>query len=156
MELVIVTVLFAILVPVSVGIFISGRKITGQGYIQHQAALTLGENNDILRYLRNLGYDQLSNGSFYLIRNPGAGSWLVKSDLPEKELFERFINVSDALRHQGTNHLYFDGDTGAFYADPDTKKVVIDILWAPDYLHSDIISQTIYISDWKKVVVYDS
>ena len=70
-ELIIVTVLFAILVPSSVGIFIGARKITGQAYIQHSAAVTLGETNDILRYMRNQGFSLLADGSFYLDTQSG-------------------------------------------------------------------------------------
>jgi len=63
-ELVIVTVLFAILVPASLGVFVSGSKISGQAYIQHQAAVTLGEVDDILRYMRNMDISLLPNGNF--------------------------------------------------------------------------------------------
>jgi len=153
-ELIIVIVLFIILVPASVGVFISARKIGGQAYVQHQASVTLGETNDILRYLRNEGFDLLVNGEFYLIRNPGTGSWLVKSDLPDMDIYERFITVSNALRHQDTEDLYLPGDTGASYEDPDTKKVDISILWAPDYIPLDLISHTIYISNWQKTFTY--
>ena len=154
-ELIVVTVLFAILVPASLGVFVGARKITGQSYVQHQAAVTLGETNDILRYLRNLGYDLLNNGSFYLIRNPGTDTWLVKNDLPDKDIFERYITVSDARRHVDTNNLYFEGDTGNYYEDPDTKKIDISILWAPDYIPLDILSSTIYISNWQDTITYD-
>jgi hypothetical protein len=155
-ELIIVVVLFVILVPASLGIFISARKISGQAYIQHQAAVTLGETNDILRYLRNQGFDLLIDGSFYLIRNPGTGSWLVKSDLPDIDIYERFITVSNALRHDGTNDLYFDGDVGPSHEDPDTKKVEIEVIWSPDYLPLETISHTIYITNWQKVITYAS
>jgi hypothetical protein len=153
-ELIIVTVLFAVLVPSSLGIFLGARKITGQSYIQARAAVTFTETNDILHYLRNLDFSLLSNGEFYLIRNPGTGSWLVKNDLPSKETFERHVVVSDALRHQVSNDLYMDGDTGTSYSDPDTKKVVVSILWAPDYIPMDFITHTIYISNWRKVITY--
>ena len=155
-ELIIVTVLFLVLIPASLGIFVSGRKISGQSYIQHQAAVTLGEVDDILRYMRNIDYNTLPNGDFYLIRNPGTGSWLVKSDLPDKDTFERHVIISDALRHASTNDLFLPGDVGASYEDPGTKKVQINILWAPDYLPMDLISHTIYITDWTKAVTYDS
>lgn len=155
MELIIVTVLFAILIPASVSIFIGARKITGQAYIQHSAAITLGETNDILRYMRNQGYSLLVDGSFYLIRNPGTGSWLVKNDLPDLDTFERYITVSNALRHTDTNDLYFDGDFGPSYEDPDTKKIVINILWEPDYIPSELISQIFYISNWQQPITYD-
>ncbi|MBU0577987.1 hypothetical protein KJ742_06580 [Patescibacteria group bacterium] len=156
MELIIVIVLFAILVPTSVGIFISASKISGQGYIQHSAAVTLGETNDILRFMRNQGFDLLVSGSFYLIRNPGSDSWLIKNDLPDMDVFERYITVSNALRHQGTDDIYFDGDSGASYEDSDTKRIDIEILWAPDYLPLDLISQTIYITNWQKTITYSS
>ena len=124
-ELIIVTVLFAILVPSSLAVYIGARKITGQSYIQHQAAVNLGESNDILRFMRSLSFDMLTEGDFYLIRNPGTNSWLIKSELPDKDLFERHIIVENAKRHQDTNDLYFEGDTGDFFIDPDTKKVTI-------------------------------
>ena len=155
-ELIIVTVLFLVLIPASLGIFVSGRKISGQSYIQHQAAVTLGEVDDILRYMRNIDYNTLPNGDFYLIRNPGTGSWLVKSDLPDKDTFERHVIISDASRHTATNDLFLPGDVGASYQDPETKKVQINILWAPDYLPMDLISHTIYITDWTRAVTYDS
>ncbi|MBI5421670.1 hypothetical protein HZA44_00865 [Candidatus Peregrinibacteria bacterium] len=155
-ELVIVTVLFAILVPASLEVFVSGRKISGQSYIQHQAAVTLGEVDDILRYMRGMDFGLLPNGDFFLIRNPGTGSWLVKSDLPDKDTFERHIIVSSALRHTGTGDLYMPGDTGTSYEDPDTKKIDINILWAPDYLPLDLISHTIYLTDWTKSITYAS
>ncbi len=153
-ELIIVTVLFAVLVPTSLSLFVGARKISGQSYIQHQAAVTMGESADIVRYLRNLGFDQLVVGDFYLIRNPGTGSWLVKSDLPSKDTYERHIVVSNALRHTDTKNIYFDGDTGPSYEDPDTKKITINILWAPDYIPRDIITQTMYVSNWQKVITY--
>jgi hypothetical protein len=155
-ELIIVTVLFAIFVPTAIGLFISAQKISGQAYVQHSAAVTLGETNDILRYMRNQGFDLLVNGSFYLIRNPGTGSWLVKSDLPDFDIFERYITVSNALRHQDTNDIYFDGDMGLSYEDPDTKKIIMEILWAPDYLPLEQITQTIYITNWQKPITYNS
>ena len=155
-ELIIVIVLFVILVPASLGIFISARKISGQAYIQHQAAMTLGETNDILRYLRNQGFDLLIDGSFYLIRNPGTGSWLVKNDLPDIDIYERFITVSNAMRHDGSNDLYLPGDSGPNHEDFDTKKIDIQILWSPDYLPLDTISHTIYITNWQKVITYAS
>ncbi|MBU0727779.1 hypothetical protein KKA95_03780 [Patescibacteria group bacterium] len=155
-ELIIVTILFAILVPTSIGIFISASKINGQAYIQHSAATTLGETNDILRYMRNQGFDLIANGSFYLIRNPGSNSWLVKNDLPDKDTFERYITVSNALRHDSTNNIYFDGDSGPNHEDPNTKKIEIQILWAPDYLPLDLITQTIYITNWQKTITYSS
>ena len=52
-EIILVIVLIVVLVPASLGIFISARKIGGQAYVQHQAAVTLGETEDILRFLRN-------------------------------------------------------------------------------------------------------
>lgn len=155
-ELIIVTVLFAILVPASLGIFVSGRKISGQSYIQHQAAVTLGEVDDILRYMRNIAFEMLPNGDFFLIRNPGVGSWLVKADLPDRDIFERHVTISNALRHTDTKDLYMPGDTGASYEDPDTKKIQMNILWAPDYLPLDLISHTIYITNWTKAVEYDA
>ena len=156
MELIIVTVLFAILIPTSVGVFIGAKKISGQAYIQHSAAVTLGETNDILRYMRNQGFDLLPNGSFYLIRNPGTSSWLVKSDLPDLDIFERYVTVSNALRHQDTDDIYFDDDSGPSYEDSDTKKIVISILWEPDYLPLDLITQTLYITNWQKPITYNS
>jgi len=153
-ELIIVTVLFAILVPTSMGIYIGARKIGGQAYIQHSAAQTLGETSDILRFLRNENFNLLTEGSFFLIRNPGTNSWLVKNDVPDKDTFERYITVSKALRHQGSNDLYLDGDTGASYQDANTKKIVIQILWAPDYIPTDLISQTVYITNWQSTITY--
>ena len=85
-ELIIVTILFLVLVPTSLVIYIGARKITGQSYVQHQAAATLGETNDILRYIQNLDFGTFLKGEFFLIRNPGTGSWLVKSDLADKDI----------------------------------------------------------------------
>ncbi len=154
-ELIIVTILFAIFVPVSLGIYISGRKITGQSYIQHAAAANLSETTDILEFLRNEDYKLMINGSFYLIRNPGSKSYLIKTELPDKDTFERYITLSNAFRHSSTNDLYFDGDTGPSYEDTSTKKVEINILWAPDYLPLDLISQTFYITDWQNHYIYE-
>lgn len=154
-ELIIVTILFAILVPSALGIHLGARKITGQSYIQHSAALTLGETNDILKFLRSQGFGLVENGSFYLIRNPGTNSWLIKSDLPDKDTFERFVTISDALRHTGTDDLYFDGDSGPSYADPNTKRVDVNILWAPDYIPTDLISKTMYISNWQTNITFE-
>ena len=153
-ELIIVTVLFAILIPSSLGIFVGAQKILGQSYIQHQAAVNLGESNDILRYLRNLSFDLISDGNFYLIRNPGTNSWLIKNDLPVKELYERYITVENTLRHEDTDDLYFEGDTGVSYEDPNTKKVNKSIIWAPDYIPLDVITHTVYIKNLKKVYTY--
>lgn len=155
-ELIITVVLFLILVPTSLVIFVSARKIVGQSYIQHQAAVTLGENGDILRYLRNLNFDLLVNGTFYLIRNPGTGSWLVKSDLPDMDIFERRIDVSNTLRHTDTHDIYFDDDIGSSYEDADTKKVEINVIWAPDYMPLDLLTHTLYVTDWQKVTTYPS
>jgi type II secretory pathway pseudopilin PulG len=153
-ELMIVVVLIVVLIPSAVNMFISARKINGQAYIQHQGAVTLGETTDILRYLRNQGFSLLVNGSFYLIRNPGSSSWLVKSDLPNIDTYERYITVSDALRHQDTKNLYLTGDTGTSYSDPDTKKIVMQIIWSPSFLSLNLISQTVYITNWEKVITY--
>jgi len=155
-ELIIVTILFAIFIPVSLGIFIGGRKITGQSYIQHAAAITLTETTDILEFIRNDGYAMLTNGSFYLIRNPGNNSWLIKSDLPDKDTFERFITVSNAQRHESNDNLFLEGDVGTSYEDPNTKKIEIEILWAPDYIPLDLISRTFYVSDWQSDFTYSS
>lgn len=155
-ELIIVTVLFAILVPASIGIFVSASKINGQAYLQHSAAVTLGETNDILRFMRNQSFDLLNNGSFYLIRNPGSDSWLVKSDLPDKDVFERYITISNVLRHQFTGDIYLDGDIGTNYEDINTKKIDISVLWAPDYIPLDLISHTVYISNWQDAYTYPS
>ncbi len=155
-ELIVVVVLFVVLVPSSVYIYLSARKISGQAYIQHQAAVTLGETNDILRFLRNQGFDLLTNGSFYLIRDPGSSNWLVKSDLPNVDIYERYITVSDALRHDSTGDLYLPGDTGTSYSDPNTKKIDISVIWSPDYLPLEQISHTIYISNWQNTVTYPS
>ncbi|MBN2307173.1 hypothetical protein JXD20_04260 [Candidatus Peregrinibacteria bacterium] len=155
-ELIIVTILFAIFIPVSVGIFIGGRKITGQSYIQHAAAITLTETTDILEFIRNDGFATLTNGSFYLIRNPGNNSWLVKSELPDKDTFERFITVSNALRHESNDDLFLEGDVGTSYADSSTKRIDIEILWAPDYIPLDLISRTFYVSDWQNDYIYPS
>ncbi|MBN2096829.1 hypothetical protein JW752_05575 [Candidatus Peregrinibacteria bacterium] len=153
-ELIIVTVLFMILVPTSLAIFVGARKITGQSYIQHQAAVTSSESADILRYMRNLDFDWLVNGTFFLIRNPGTGSWLVKSDLADMDIFERRVVVSDAKRHLDTHDLYFDGETGAFYEDPNTKRVDVSVVWAPDYLPLDLLTHTLYVTNWQRVVTY--
>jgi hypothetical protein len=155
-ELIIVTVLFAVFIPISINIYISAKKISGQAYIQHSAAVTLGETNDILRYMRNQGFDLLVDGSFYLIRNPGTSSWLVKNDLPDFDIFERYITVSNALRHQGSDDIYFDGDSGPSYEDADTKKIDISVLWAPDYIPLEQITQTLYITNWQQPVTYNS
>ncbi|QQR83185.1 hypothetical protein IPJ72_05265 [Candidatus Peregrinibacteria bacterium] len=152
--MIIVTVLFLVLTTTSLGVFIGARKITGQSYIQGQAAITLSETNDILHHLRNLDFTQLNNGTFFLIRNPGTGSWLVKSDVPDMDTFERQITVSDALRHSGSNDLYFDGDTGQSSTDTNTKRVDISILWSPDYIPDDLASHTVYVTDWLKTVNY--
>ena len=153
-ELIIVIILFAIMIPSALSIYVGAKKISGQSYIQHSAALTLGETSDIIRFVRNQGFEKLMNGSFYFIRNPGTNSWLVKSDLPDKETFERYITISDALRHMDSKHLYFEEDTGPSYSDPNTKKIDISILWAPDYIPSDLISKTIYVTDWQSNVIY--
>lgn len=155
-ELIIVTILFAIFVPISLNIFIGGRKITGQSYIQHAAATTLTETTDILEFIRNDGYHLLNEGSFFLIRNPGNNSWLIKSDLPDKDTFERYITVSQAQRHEANDDLYLEGDTGTSYEDPNTKKIEIEILWAPDYIPLDLISRTFYITDWQNDFTYPS
>jgi len=155
-ELIIVIILFLILVPTSLVIFVGARKIIGQSYIQHQAAVTLGENNDILRYMRNMNFDLIVNGTFYLIRNPGTGNWLVKSDLPTMDVFERRIAVSNALRHTDTHNLYMPGDAGDSYEDPDTKKIEINVIWAPDYIPLDLLTHTLYVANWQKAIVYPS
>ena len=155
-ELMVVTILFVILIPSALSIYIGARKIGGQAYVQHQAAVTLGETNDILRYLRNQNFNLLVDGEFYLIRNPGTGSWLVKSDLPDMDIFERHITVSNALRHDTTDDLYLPGDAGTSYEDPDTKKVDIKVLWSPEYLPLDLITHTIYIANWQKVITFNS
>jgi hypothetical protein len=155
-EIIIVVVLMIVLIPAALSVYISARKIGGQAYTQHQAAVTLGETNDILRFMRNQSFDLLVDGDFYLIRNPGTNSWLVKSDLPNLDTYERHITVSNALRHLGTNNLYLSGDTGTSYEDPDTKKIDIEILWSPDYLPLDLSSQTIYISNWQDTYAYPS
>jgi len=80
----------------------------------------------------------------------------VKADLPDKDVFERHVTISDALRHSVTKDLYMPGDTGASYGDPNTKKIVINILWAPDYLPMELISHTIYITNWTQAVTYAS
>lgn len=155
-EIIIVVVLIVVFIPAVLSMYLSARKIGGQAYVQHQAAVTLGETNDILRYMRNQSFDLLVNGEFYLIRNPGTNSWLVKSDLPNMDTYERHIVVSTAKRHTGTNALYLPGDTGASYDDPDTKKIDIQILWSPDYLPLDMASQTIYITNWQDSFTYPS
>lgn len=154
-ELMIVTILFAIFIPVSLNINISGRKITGQSYIQHAGAANLTETTQILEFLRNEEFDLLSDGSFYLIRNPGNRSYLIKAEIPEKEAFERYVTISNAFRHNTNNDLYIDGDTGPNHEDPDTKQIEINILWAPDYIPLDLISQTFYITDWQKTITYE-
>jgi len=93
----------------SLGIHISGRKITGQSYVQHAAAANLSETADILEFLRNEDYDLMTNGSFYLVRNPGTQSFLLKSDLPDQDTFERHITISNAQRNNETNDLYIEG-----------------------------------------------
>ena len=153
-EIIIVIMLFLILIPTSLAIFIKARKLTGQSYIQNQASVTLAESVDILRYLRNLDYDQLVNGEFFLIRNTSSGSWLIKSDLPDMDIFERKIKIEDALRHTITNDLYFDGDTGASYEDPDTKKIIVSILWSPDYLPEDLLTHTFYLANLEQSIYY--
>lgn len=153
-ELVVVTVLFMALIPTSLAIFIGARKITGQSYIQHQASVTSGETNDIIRYMRNLDFDWLVNGSFYLIRNPGNGSWLVKGDLADMDIFERRVVVSDAKRHTVSEDLYMEGDTGDFYEDSDTKRIDISVVWAPDYIPLDLLTHTLYATNWQKVTTY--
>lgn len=153
-EIIIVIVLMIVLVPSALSVYLSARKVSGQAYVQHQAAVTLGETNDIIKFLRNQGFDLLENGEFFLIRNPGSGSWLVKNDLPDLDTYERKIVVSNALRHDTTGDLYFDGDIGGSVEDTDTKKIEISILWSPDYLPLEQISQTVYISNWQKVITY--
>lgn len=153
-ELIIVTILFAIFIPAALDIFISGRKITGQSYIQHAAATNLAETADILEFLRNQSIDQLQNGSFYLIRSPGNNSWLIKSDLPNKDTFERYITVSDAERKVSNDNILFPEETANSYTDPSTKQIEISILWAPDYIPLDLISQTFYITDWQNNFTY--
>lgn len=157
MELILVVVLFIVLVPASLNIFLSAQRIGGQSYIQADAANAMGEVNDILRFLRNQNFELLANGEFYLIRNPGTGSWLVKNDLPDtEEILERKITISDALRHDVTDQLYLDGDSGSSYADINTKKIDISVLWYPDYLPLDEIAHTVYISDWQNTFTYPS
>ena len=153
-ELIVVTVLFAILIPIAIDLYVSARKISGQSYIQHYAALNLGESVDILRHMRNQGYELLVNGSFYLIRNPGTNSWLIKSELPDKDTYERYITITNALRHESTGDLYLDGDSGTYYEDPNTKKILVQILWAPNYIPSDLISYTFYISNWQNTYTF--
>jgi len=80
----------------------------------------------------------------------------VKADLPDKDIFERHVVISDALRHPETNDLFMPGDTGASYTDTGTKKIQMDILWAPDYLPMDLISHTIYVTNWMGQVAYGS
>lgn len=155
-ELIIVIILFAAFVPISLNIFIGGRKVTGQAYVQHAAARALTETTDILVFIRNKSFNLLADGSFYLIRNPGNNSWLIKNDLPDKDTFERFITISSALRHQSSDDLYFDEDIGPSYTDANTKKIKIEILWAPDYIPLDLISRTFYISDWQNSYIYSS
>jgi len=152
-ELIIVTVLFAIIIPSSIAIFVSARKINGQSYVQHSAATTLSETNDILMYLRNLNYNQLVNGDFYLIRNPGVGSWLIKNDLPDMDTFERHINISNAYRDDTSFNICIDSNAGCSL-DINTKKIEINILWAPDYIRSDTTSQIVYITNWETPITY--
>lgn len=149
MELIVVIVLFVILIPASLSVFLSARKLGGQSYIQAQAALALGEVNSILKHLRNQGFTLLENGDFYLIRNPGTGSWLVKNDLPNLDTYERQVVVSTARRHTSTNDLFMDGDVGDSYEDENTKKIEISILWSPDYIPLDQAVHTTYITNWQ-------
>ena len=155
-EIVIVVVLFAIFVPSALSLFISARKINGRSYIQHAAATTLSETNDIIVYMRNLSFGQLVNGDYFLIRNPGGGSWLVKNDLPDKELFERRIDISSAYRNLVSGNLCPDviDAAGAVSqgcaTDDDTKRIEVSIVWAPDYTKSETMSQTLYVTDWER------
>lgn len=156
MELIVVIVLFVVLVPASLNIFLSARKVGGQSYVQAQAAIALGEVEDILRYLRNQGFSLIEEGEFYLIRNPGTGSWLVKNDLPSLDTYERKVTVVNARRHESTDDLFLEGDTGPSYEDPYTKEVTINILWSPDYIPLDQAVHTVYITDWQNSFPYPS
>lgn len=155
-ELIIVTILFVTMITAMQEIFISSKKLTGQAYIQHESATILWESNNILSYMRNRGFDLLINGTYYLVPNPGANSWLLKNSIVEGTLFIRRVVISDALRHVGTDNLYLDGDTGTSYVDLDTKRLDISVLWAPDYLPQDLISHTIYVVNWLKTNTYSS
>lgn len=155
MELIIVVVLFVILIPAALSIFLSARRVGGQAYVQNEAARTLGETADILRFMRNRGFDLLTNGEFYLIRNPGSDSWLIKSDVPNEDIFRRRVVISNALRHEATHQLYLPGDSGLSYEDPDTKKVDITVTWSTDYLPQDSLQHTLYVSNWQKTIVHE-
>ena len=85
MELIVVTILFLILVPASLGIFVGARKITGQSYVQNRAAVTLGETNDILRYMRNLDFGIFQEETFT------ARVGLFETDFPDQGSRRQFF-----------------------------------------------------------------
>ena len=147
-EVIIAVVIMTIFVTVGATMFITARRSAGQAFIQNTAAITLAETREMLEHMRNQDADLLSNGSFYLTRELEFSSWLIQSELPDDDLFVRQVTIEDALRHSADDHLYMDGDTGASYADPNTKKVTIQILWAPEFTPSSLLSNIIYFSNW--------
>ena len=160
-ELIIVTVLFAVLVPAALGIFLAGLKISGQGYIQHEAATALGETGDTIRFLRTRGFATLlaegeEENTFYLVRTQ-EGHWLQKGSLTE-ELFSREITVNKSYRNNTTNDICTDYDPSSpdpnCNEDQNTRKITVKILWSPDYIPQEILTQVFYLTDWQRADIF--
>ena len=160
-ELIIVTVLFAVLIPAALGIFLAGLKISGQGYIQHEAATALNETGDTIRFMRTRGFATLlpegeEENTFYLVRTQ-EGHWLQKGSLAE-ELFSREITVARAYRNNTTNNICTDYDPDSpdpnCSEDEDTRKITLKILWSPDYIPQEILTQVFYLTNWQKPDIF--
>lgn len=138
-ELILALAISAIMLPALVVGLVASRQGKAQQSLRLDATTLSKEAYDILRTIREQGWQFVSaNGTYYPIQV--GNTWLLATGSAQINGFTRFLTVSDVYRDASTGAIV---SSGGVY-DPSTKKIVITILWDTPYASS--VSATYYLA----------
>lgn len=138
-ELLVAFGLAAILLPALLTGLIGARNGKVQ---QEQRILAVGllrEGEEVVRSVRDSGWDNVKTNGIYYPKAVGT-SWTLTTDAAYKTVgdFERTIEIADIVP-----------------VDPSLKKITITVIWGGSFIPSSM-SSTLYITRWKNTSLSDS
>lgn len=150
-EILLAAALFVIIAGGVIEVTLQGLQNNRGAQEQTQASQFLSEGFEAVRSIKQQGYANIINSAGTGVVISG-GIWTFAGTNNTFGKFTRTITVGDVNR-DGSGNIVASGGT----LDPQTKKITITVTWnAIDAVHQNTISQTQYLTNWKKrgVLVY--
>jgi Tfp pilus assembly protein PilV len=143
-EVLVAVGIFIIIAVTSLSAIIGATNIGRLTQEQTEASQLAQQGYEATVSIRNNDWTNLANGT-YGLNNTGS-QWVFSgsSDVDVSGKFTRTVTI-ESVNRDGNNAIVTSGGT----ADPDTKKITINVAWSPSPTRNNNIQFVSYLTNWQ-------